>query len=61
MDDRLELYKPKVLAERFDTRGDLLVTAPNAIIDSSDGVNFRGVLIKALEQLSAHQQPSWRP
>jgi len=59
VDGSLELFKPRALAERFDTRGYLLVTAPNAIIETRDGSDFQGTLLKALEDLSARQRPQW--
>jgi len=60
VNERLELFKPKVLAERFDTRGYLIGAAPNAIFETRDGSDFQGILLKTFMDLSAHQPPSWR-
>ena len=60
VNERLELIKPNILAERFDTRNLLLITAPNAIAETADGSNFQGKFIAALEGLSASKPPSWR-
>jgi hypothetical protein len=60
VDEALVLHKPRVLAQRFDTRASLLVTAPNAIAETRDGEDFKATLVSTFEKLSAHAPPPWR-
>ncbi len=60
-EEQLNIIKPSILAERFDTRENLLITAPNMIAETSDGANFQATFVKTLADLSAHESPSWRP
>lgn len=60
VDEALVLHKPRVLAQRFDARGALLVTAPNAIVESRDGEDFQGALLTTFEGLTTREPPPWR-
>ena len=58
--DLLEPVKPNVFAERLDARERLLITAPNVIAETSDGVDFVGTVVTAFEELAEYLPPSWR-
>jgi hypothetical protein len=60
VDEQLELVKPNVHAERFDSRRDLLITTPSLIAETKDGASFKAEFVKTLEALSSNEPPSWR-
>jgi hypothetical protein len=57
--ERLDLIKPNIHAERFDTRGDLLITAPDVIAETKDAMSFQAIFVKVIELCSAQEPPSW--
>lgn len=57
--DTLELVEPDILAERFDARGRLLITTPDALVETADGRTFASTPSSAFAALTADKAPRW--
>jgi hypothetical protein len=58
-DGKLVSVKPNIKATQIDARGDLLITCPDKIANSSDGKKFTGTLVTELESLTKDERPAW--
>ena len=57
--DTLDAIKPNLQPLRFDSRGDLLITQPTALITSNDGATFTGIALATFSGLAASRAPGW--
>lgn len=59
VDGALETYRPKVKAEQFDVRGDLVICGATAVCWSVDGLKFRGMPLDPFLDMSAKEPSPW--
>jgi len=57
--NKLVPVDPEIKAERIDSRGELIVSTPEAIAISSDGKDFKRLRLKMLEAIFKDQKPTW--
>lgn len=59
-DEELTMVRPQARPIRFDARGELMITEPELLTHSLDGVNFRTINLDIIQRLTAHREPTWR-
>jgi hypothetical protein len=55
----LVVVKPNVKAEKLDARQELLVSSPQLVVSSADGIVFRGLPVAAVADMFADDEPAW--
>jgi hypothetical protein len=57
--NKLVPVDPEIKAERIDSRGELIVSCPDAVAVSDDGKDFKRLRVKQVEDLFKDIKPTW--
>ena len=54
-----QLVSGAIKAERIDSRGELIISCPDAVAVSTDGKDFKRLRVKQVEDLFKDIKPAW--